>query len=325
MNRRVWIGLAVSVVFLWLSARNVEFERAWRYIQEIDLIYLVPSMLLIAGAILLRALKWQILLRPVKRCSFWRLNSATLIGLMANNVLPARAGEFVRAYAGARLESIPYSMAFATVVIDRVLDGLTVSAIFLLVVLVQPLPEEVKGAGYLAAAIYAVALIVLLGLIVRQGDTIRLITAILRPLPSGLRHSALRATETFVGGLGVFRSAPLLAMATLMSFAIWVGFAISLYLMFRCFRLELSLFDALVVLLILTIILTLPSSPGFVGAVEWGTVFGLGLFGVGESQAFALAVVNHVTQYVLITLAGFAALWLERLSMTDIARVTQER
>lgn len=319
------MGLAVSVALLWLSARNVQFDRAWRYVQDIDLFYLVPSMLLITGAILLRALKWQVLLRPVKHCSFWKLNSATLMGLMANNVLPARAGEFVRAYAGARLESIPYSMAFATVVIDRVLDGLSVSAIFLLVVLFHPLPEEVKGAGYLAAAIYAGALMVLLGLIVRQGDTIRLIAAILRPLPPALQHSALHATETFVGGLGVFRSAPLLTLATLISFAIWAGFTVSLYLMFRCFRLELSASDALVLLLILTIVLTLPSSPGFVGAVEWGTVFGLGLFGVSESQAFALAVVNHVTQYVLITAAGFAALWFERLSMTDIAHATQQR
>ena len=138
LNRQVWIGLVISFALLWLSARNVEFDRAWAHIQTINLIYLVPYALLVIGEVVIRVLKWQVLLRPVKACSFWKLNSATIIGLMANNVLPARAGEFVRAYAGARLESIPYSMAFATVVIDRVLDGLTVSAIFLLVVLVQP-------------------------------------------------------------------------------------------------------------------------------------------------------------------------------------------
>lgn len=290
-----------------------------------DAIYLIPYMALVVAEVLIRALKWQVLLLPIQRCSFWKLNSATVIGLMANNVLPARAGEFVRAYAGARLERIPYSMSFATVVLDRVLDGLTVSAIFLVVVLLQPLPDEIKGAGYSAAGIYVAALFVLLGLIVRQGDTIALLTAVIRPLPVRIRHVVLRAMEAFVGGLGVFRSAPLFGAATVISFLIWFGYALGLYLMFVAFGLSLSLLHAFVVLLILTIVLTLPSSPGFVGAMEWAIVFGLHLAGVDESQGFAIAVVYHVTQYVPITLAGFAYLWLERLSMSDIAHATPEK
>src|SRR5205807_59678 len=124
--------------------------------------YLIPSVALVLVEVFLRALKWQILLLPLKRCSLWKLNSATLIGLMANNVLPARAGEFVRAYAGARLAGVPYSTSFATVVIDRVLDGLTVSALFIAVIIFQPLimteplPEWLNRAGYVAAGIYLV-------------------------------------------------------------------------------------------------------------------------------------------------------------------------
>ena len=325
LNRRVVIGLLASLGFLWLSARNVEFDRAWGYIQTMNAAYLVPYTVLIAGEVLIRALKWQVLLAPVKRCSFWKLNSATLIGLMANNLLPARAGEFVRAYAGAKLENISYSMSFATVVLDRVMDGLTVSAIFLLVVLLQPLPDEIKAAGYAAAGIYIVALIVLVGLIVRQGDTLALISAVLRPFPVGLRQLALRATEMFVGGLAVFRSAPLFLAAILISFAIWVGYALSLYLIFLAFGLSLSFLHAFVVLLILTIVLTLPSSPGFVGAMEWAIVFGLQLSGIDESQSFAVAVVYHITQYLPVTLAGLIALWAERLSMTEIAHVAPEK
>lgn len=321
LNRHIWIGLILSLVLLWLAARDVEFGRAWYYIQTVNSVYLLPYMGLVAGEVLIRALKWQVLLQPMKRCSFWKLNSATLIGLMANNVLPARAGEFVRAYAGARLEGIPYSMALATVVIDRVLDGLTVSAIFILVVLLHPLPEEIKGAGYLAAAIYLAALAVLVGLIVRQSATTRLLTAALRPFPARLSQLVLRASQSFVAGLSIFKSGPLLLRATGISVGIWLGFGVSFYLMFLAFGVYLSLVQAFVVLLILTIAVTLPSSPGFLGAMEWAITFGLRLFGVDESQAFALAVVYHLTQYVPITLGGIIALWIERLTMAEIAHV----
>jgi uncharacterized protein (TIRG00374 family) len=244
---------------------------------------------------------------------------------MANNVLPARAGEFIRAYAGARLEGVPFSMAFATVVIDRVLDGLTVSAAFLLVLLIQPLPDEIKVAGYGAGALYLAALLVLVGLIVRQGDTLHLLSAVLSPLPARIRHFVLRTTEAFVGGLSVFRSAPLVLLATLISVAIWTGYALGLYLMFLAFGLSLSLLQALVVLLILTIVLTIPASPGFIGTMHAAITFGLRLYGADPSQAFAVAIVYHITQYVPITLSGFVALWLERLSMTELTHATSEK
>src|SRR5258706_258627 len=121
-----------------------------------NLWWFIPFAALTVGEVLIRAWKWQVLLEPIKRCSFLTLNSATLIGLFANTVLPARAGEFVRAYAGARMERIPYSTSFATVVVDRLLDGLTVSAIFVLALVFQPLPDQIKAFGYLAGGIYLV-------------------------------------------------------------------------------------------------------------------------------------------------------------------------
>lgn len=319
MNLRIWVGLIISAGLLWLSARNVDFGSAWDHMRAINGWYLVPYMILALGEVLIRALKWQVLLLPLKRCSFWKLSSATLIGLMANNILPARAGEFVRAYAGSRLQGIPYSTSFATVVIDRVTDGLTVSAIFVFALLFQPLPDELKAGGYLAAGIYLVALCVLIGLIVRESATTHLLEAVLRPFPPRISQLGLRALRSFVSGLGVFHRRGLLLATTAISFAIWVGYAVTVYLMALAFSIELSLLQAFIVLLILTIVLTLPSSPGFVGAMEWAITTGLVLFRVEPSQAFAFAVVYHVTQYVPITLGGLMALWLEPLTMGEIA------
>src|SRR5688572_2727721 len=112
MNLKVWIGVLASALLLWLAVQNVDFAHAWAYAREINLWWLVPYAALIVGEVLIRALRWYILLLPIQRPSYAGLCSATLIGLMANNILPARAGEFVRAYAGAKMERIPFSTSF---------------------------------------------------------------------------------------------------------------------------------------------------------------------------------------------------------------------
>ncbi len=318
MNRKVWLGVFVSAVLLWLSLRNVDFGQALGYMQTINAVYVIPSLILVAAEIFIRAAKWEVLLLPLKRCSYIKLSSATLIGVMANNVLPARAGEFVRAYAGSRLAGIPYTTALATVVIDRLLDGLTISLIFILVIIFQPLPELINRAGYLAAAIYVVTLGFLVGLIVRTDQTLRLATTLLRPLPARLREAAAHALTSFVHGLAVFRSAPLLLAAIGISFGVWFAYAVGFYVMFLMFGIPLSLGHGFVILLILTIFLTLPAAPGFVGIMEAGIILGLALLGIDESQALALAVVYHVMQYVPITIGGIVDLWVEGMTLAEI-------
>ena len=320
MNGKVWLGIAVSAVLLALAIRNVDLQQAWGYVQTIDSIYLIPSFLLIVFEIVIRTVKWQILLLPVKRCSFKKLLSATAIGIMANNVLPARAGEFVRAYAGARLATVPISTSLATIVIDRLLDGLTVSALFILVIIFQPLPDFLNRAGYVAAVIYLGTLAFLVGLIVRTDKTLRLATIVMGPLPSGLRERALRALTSFVEGLGVFRNALMLFAAIAISFAVWTAYALGFYVMFMMFGLPLSIGAGFVVLLTLTIMLTLPGAPGFIGLMEAGIVYGLDLFGVDRSLALALAVVYHFISYVPTTLAGLVGLWAEGLTLAEVSR-----
>lgn len=321
MHAKMWVGIVVSALLLWYSMRNVDFLRAWSAAQGMNLILLLPYLVVLAAEVLVRALRWQVLLQPTRECSFRNLSSATLIGLMANNVLPARAGEFVRAYVGARMEGLPFSTAFATVVIDRVFDGLTASAIFILAVLVYPLPELAKWAGYLAAAIYLGTLAFLIALIAREAATLQWVGTALRAFPHRFRSAATGWLSAFVRGLGVFRRPRLLTASVALSVVIWLGYGLSLYFMWLAFDIRLSVFDAFVVLLILTIGLTLPSTPGFVGAMEAAIVTGLAFFGVDQSQAFALAVVYHVTQYIPITVGGFVALWLERMTFTELAHV----
>ncbi|MBM2809975.1 MAG: putative rane protein [Chloroflexi bacterium] len=332
MNLKLWIGVVVSVAFLAVSLRGVDWEQAWQSAQRMNPWYLAPYMALIVAEVMLRAWKWQLLLAPVQRCSFRNLNSATLIGLMANNVLPMRLGEFVRAYVGSQMERIPFSTSFATVAIDRITDGLTVSLLFIAAILfypllfpqLDPLDDRLKAAGYAAGAIYVVALAFLGALIVWEKATVRLLATILRPFPTRLSDGVLALVNTFLAGIDVLRKPILLLAIEAITIVVWLGYAASLYLMALAFGIELPFVAFFLVLVLLTIALTAPSTPGFIGTMEAGVTAGLQLFGVDPSAAFAFAVVYHVTQYVPITVGGFVALWVEGLTMSDITRMGQK-
>ncbi len=322
MHWKFWLGVLVSAALMWWAIHDVKFEEVWGHIQETNWLYLVPYLALVAIEVVLRAWKWHVLLTPVKVPSFLKLNSATLIGLMANNVLPARAGEFVRAYAAARIEHISFSACFATVVIDRVLDGLTVTAIFVVTLILQPaLPDAVKVPGYIAAGIYLMAIAFLVALLVQETLAFRLLAWVLRFFPEAMGHFVTRLAQAFIHGLGALKNGRLLGASIFISVLIWVGYALSVYVMALAMGIDLTVSQAFVVLLSVTILLTLPSTPGFVGTMETGIKTGLVLFGVDPSQALAFALVYHVTQYVPITIGGFVALWLEGLSMRDISHV----
>ena len=125
MRGKVWLGVAVSAVLLWVAVRGVSLDEVLHELRQVRPIWLVPVLASIFVRFWLTALRWQLLLQPVKRIGVHRLFAITMIGFMANNLLPARLGEFVRAYALGRSEALPSSLPFATIVIERLFDGFT--------------------------------------------------------------------------------------------------------------------------------------------------------------------------------------------------------
>ncbi|HSE96461.1 MAG TPA: lysylphosphatidylglycerol synthase transmembrane domain-containing protein, partial [Methylomirabilota bacterium] len=94
VNYKVWIGVVVSLALLWVAFRGVHVEDLARSLREVRLVFLLPVLLSVFVRFWLTAMRWQVLLRPTKVIGMHRLFGVTMIGFMANNVLPARMGEF---------------------------------------------------------------------------------------------------------------------------------------------------------------------------------------------------------------------------------------
>ena len=123
-----WLGIFISAVFVVLALRGLKLDQVWHNIRNANYIWLVPSVLVYFAAVIVRTWRWGFMLRPLKRVSVPRLFPVVVIGYMGNNIFPFRAGELLRSYVLRQREDIPISSSLATVVVERVFDGLVMLA-----------------------------------------------------------------------------------------------------------------------------------------------------------------------------------------------------
>lgn len=310
---KTWAGVAVSLALLWVAARGVdptELGRAFRHLRPV---WLIPTFALLFVRFWFTAVRWQVLLRPIKTISVHRLFGVTMIGFMANNVLPARMGEFVRAYALAKSETLSTSLAFATIVLERVFDGFTLLA-FLVAGLLFLRPE--RWLVWSAVASFCLYVAVLGGLLwLRHG---RGFGWVLARLPLSVRDRAARLLDSFTLGLDVLGDGRALAVIAGLSLFIWAISAVTAWTMFAAFSLDLPAHAAVLLLAIVAVAVALPSAPGYVGTFQAGTVAALALFAVPESTAFSFSVLSHVLHYVPITVTGLVYLSLMNLTLSEL-------
>jgi uncharacterized protein (TIRG00374 family) len=313
MHWKFWLGVAVSAAFLWIAVRGVSLEEIRHSLAEVRPAWLVVVLATIGARFWFTAVRWQVLLRPVKTVGVHRLFGVVMIGFMANNILPARLGEVVRAYALGKTESLPTSLSFATIVLERVFDGFTLLAFLVLgVVFLRPGPLIVWSA-VTAFFLYLGVLVVLMG--IRAGFGIGWLLA---RLPGRVRDRAAGLVESFALGLDVLGDARALALSTALSLAVWVVNAAGMWAMFAAFSLDLPAYAAFLVLAITALALVLPSTPGYVGPMQAGTVLALGLFSVPKAEALSLSILYHAINYVPITVVGLAYLAALNLTLGEL-------
>jgi len=306
MRWKLWLGILVSLALLWLAFRGVSLDEVQSSLAGVHVAWLVPAVASIAVRFWLTAVRWQVLLGPVKRVGMHRLLGVSLIGFMANNIFPARIGEFVRAYALGRSESVPAPLAFATIVIERVFDGFTLLLFLVGGLFFLSLPGWLLWLSAASFCLYVGVLVTLFSLRWHRGR--RLLDGLLARIPDRLRSPAVHLLDSFRLGLDALGDGRALFAIVGLSLAIWVVNALGLQAMFLAFSLDLPLHAGFLALAIIAGVLILPSAPGYIGTFQFATKVALGLYGVPESTALSLSILYHAINYVPITVAGLAYL-----------------
>jgi uncharacterized protein (TIRG00374 family) len=300
---RAAIGIVVSVVAVALVADAVDLSTTGTALASADLRWLPVVAGYIALDILVRALRWQRLLAPIRVLPFPSVLGALLVGYLANNVLPARLGELLRSHYLGDRERLSRTTTLGTVVVERVVDTAVVVAIAALAILVL----NVRGVVRSAVAV-GIAIVILLTVSVAvgvAGHRLPGAEALARLAERWPRAAIL--TNRLRGGLAVAGRPRTLLEALVLSLVAWGATLLAFIVAGSAVGLELRVGEAALLSSGVALASAIPSGPGYLGTYELAAVKVAEAIGLPTAPALATAVIVHATILVVTTVGGLAA------------------
>jgi uncharacterized protein (TIRG00374 family) len=300
----VWTGLAVTVLFGYFAIRDVRFDDVWHAVRDSDPLWIAPSLVVLAVAVLLRAVRWRSLFAGATRPGLRPVTEALLVGYFFNNVLPARAGEAARVVVLKQRAGTSRSETVATVVLERAYDVLALLVLFFVAL---PWLPEVSWLPAAAALAAVVGVALLAGIVLLAVFKERLALFLLRPLrrlPLLPAERVDAAARNLTQGLVGLRVARIGIEAFLWTITSWLVVAASFWLLMLGFDLGLSPLAGLLVVIATNLALILPSSPAGVGVFEAAAVVALDAYGVERAEALSYALVLHALNFLPYLVVG---------------------
>jgi len=334
--RKQWrslLGAVFGVGFLAWALHGIAFDEVWLHIRHANPWYLLGAS--VAGTLTfpLRAPRWRIILSPVAEGLplglLWR---ALAIGMMGNNVLPARAGELARAFALSReTKRVPFSAAFASLAVDRIFDATCVLLLMAVATLDPTLPHGQTIAGYSIAKIIgsgaALALVAISGLYLIVFFTEHAIVVwewIARTIAPRFEERGRHTLLAFASGLAVLRD-PVKFLSTMgWAIAMWLMNALAFWLGFKAVGIEVSYSAALMLQGLIAIGVAVPALPGFFGVFEKFAQLGLGIYGIDRTLATSWAISYHILTFLPITIIGIYYFVTLGLKLSDMNASSEE-
>ncbi|MEX0893544.1 MAG: lysylphosphatidylglycerol synthase transmembrane domain-containing protein [Gemmatimonadota bacterium] len=323
------LGLLVSGLALWWVFRDVDLGHVAADIGRADPLLFLLSAAAATGVFWIRAWRWKALLEPVCPGTTFRSRfAAVTIGFMGNNLLPARVGEFARAYALSRMTPVPIVASFGSLVLERLLDGVFVVGFLFVAMWLPGFPGfpggqfEYMGVVRSAGVTVLAAVGLLMVMVFWPAGSVRLLErAAVRVLPKRIARLVVDALEAFLAGVGALREPRLMARALAWSAALWLFNAVGFWIAFAAFDLELGYVAALFLQSVVALMVSVPSAPGFWGVFELAAdVVLVGLWGQAEVRALAYAVGFHLAGFIPVTLLGLWYAWRLGLSVGELGR-----
>ena len=323
----VVIGLAVGLLAIFL--RNADLEKVWASVAAARLDFLLLALALTCGTYLVRAERWQYLLAPLGPTRFSTVFRTTVIGFAASAVLPARAGEVIRPYLLARREGLSVTAAFATIVVERILDLVAVLLLMAAFLLwFDPGLESRDSAvfqairfGGLAMAPVAVGTLVVMFLMAGHPERLHAwVLKIEAILPARIAATIARLAQTFAEGFAVVRSPVRLVAAIAWSLVMWIAIAAGLWAVSVAFGIAMPFTGAWLMLAPIVVGVAVPTPGGVGGFHEAYRIGATGFFGADNDIAVGAAIVLHAISVVPVIIIGLLFIVQDGLKLGGMAR-----
>ena len=313
MKHRITIGIGIvlSILLLFYALRDVSAAELMEHMGDANVWWLLAATGVATFSFVLRAIRWRVLLLPAAGEIPYSSRFATVcIGFMANNLLPARLGEFARAYSLSRIEPVGVSATLASLVVERLLDALVLMTFIIPAYLLGV--ADVTGPGPLRQVFILLIILVSLGL-VTAGAMVRIPAPILRFVekwshrlaPERLADRLTGLVAAFISGLGALRHGHVFLRALFWSVIVWANNALSFYLGFLAFGMDRpGIPGAMLTQTVIGFAVAIPSTPGFFGPFEAAARVTLELYDMTPALIISFAAGYHIMTFIPVTLLG---------------------
>lgn len=321
------LGIVLSAGFLYLAFRGIGLAEVAAHIRRANVWLLLLSAATATCIFPLRALRWRPILDPIApNLPFSKLWSATAIGMMINNVVPARAGELARAYALSRAApAVPFPAAFASLAVDRLFDAVVVLLLMFVAMLDPAFPRgatlmDRPVANYaVGGVLFTLAVIaVVYAIVLFPARVLRTYELIAQRVAPRFEARGREALVSLSNGLSVLKTPGRFASVFAWTLLHWLVNALAFWIAFKAVGVQAPFSAALFLQGIIAIGVAIPQAPGFFGVFETFGKYGLGIFGVPPDAAVTWAIGFHFLSYVPITVIGAWYFLRAGLSMHDL-------
>ena len=348
-NRKIILSLLFGIICsgaaLYVSFRNVPLTQLLDYVITINPWFTIASLLIGLSTYLLRALRWQMILGPVKKIGFWHAYHPLVISFMINCILPGRLGELARPTILFKRDKVEFSKTLATVALERIFDFLTLLIIFIVIMgalnVNSSLSLAFNGYQINKETLYAIrtktiyASIILMGLIIMLilPTTRKALGRFISWLPSVLifttEHFRSRLSkrlsikthailDNIALGFEVLKSPSKILACLLLSFGVWLVTFIAFYaIVLGSNGVDITFLQGAAVVIFICFFIMLPSVPGYWGIWEVGGIYGLMLFGVPKVEAAGLTLTYHFMQIIPLILVGLVSAWVTGVNIVQ--------
>ena len=318
---KFWVGFGVSALLLTLALRGLDLTHFWQTLREANYWWLLPGIAIYFVTVWVRTWRWRSMLEPLKSIPTTRLFPVVVIGYMGNNVYPARMGEVLRSYVLRRNEGVPMSASLATVVLERLFDGLVMLLFVFATLPFAPLPPTYRWLVFGFSALFGLALASFMLLAARPTRMSQLYTFCVDQLaPVPLRPRLHGLFDRFIVGLQALRSPRELLTILLTTILIWLGETLKYWFVMHAFPFTVSFPVLMLMTAVVNLFTTIPSTPGYVGTFDAPGIAVLTQFEVPQSFATGYTLVLHVALWLPITLLGAYFMVKQSIGWGDLAR-----
>ncbi len=312
------IGIAVSAFFIYIALPGLHLSEVADAMRTANYWWLAPGIAVYFGGLWVRSWRWHFTLREIKNVPTVRLFPLTCIGYFGNNVYPFRAGEVLRSVVLKGTEQIAISSSLATVLIERIFDGLVMLLFVFIALPFAPMPAEYRRLVIMLTVLMLAATGVFIWLAVRPKRIIAVYSWFAtRLLPTGIREKTDILVERFLEGLSSLANPSDVVMIFLTSVVIWLLETVKYWFVMHAFPFEVSFIVLMLMNGLVNLATTLPSAPGYIGTFDTPGIETLTAFGINRDLAASYTFTLHAALWLPVTMVGAYYFWRKQLSWSD--------